>query len=180
MGAPSNPEQAVKLVFAGPVAAGKSTAIRSISDGEPISTDVPVSDGVIEGKETTTVALDYSVVKLGQGTELLVYGLPGQDHFAFMRPIVLNGAFGVIVLLDGRDPALLEHCRSWIQVVTENAPNAAMIVGITHTDLVHSFSLESLREVARGGHAPIPIFTFDARKREEALQVVRALILCAT
>jgi len=99
-----------KLVFAGAVGAGKTTAIRSIADGAPVSTDVPMTDGAHGDKTTTTVALDFSEVILDDGTPLLVYGLPGQDHFSFMRPIVIKSAIGVIVLLDARDTEIGNRC----------------------------------------------------------------------
>ncbi len=170
-------EGAAKLVLAGPVAAGKTTALRAITDGEPVSTEMPLSDGPMEGKTTTTVALDYAKVNLEDGAELLVYGLPGQEHFAFMRPIVLNGAIGVVILLDGRDPMLESQCEHWLQECAAHAPNAAMVVGVTHTDLIGTFSINRLRRAASCLGRLIPVFTLDAREAPQTLQLVRALIL---
>ena len=53
-----------KLLFAGPVGSGKTTAIAAISDSQPIGTEVPLSDGAMGDKTSTTVALDYSFVRL--------------------------------------------------------------------------------------------------------------------
>jgi uncharacterized protein len=169
-----------KLVLAGPMGAGKTTAIRAITDGASVSTDTPMSEGEIGGKSTTTVALDFSTVVLGDGTELLVYGLPGQDHFAFMRPIVMRDAFGIIVLLDGRQDGLHDACELWLRECATHAPDATIVVGVTHTDLMSKFSLTPLREAARRLGRPVPVFTFDARSRPQTLQLVRALLVAAS
>jgi len=172
-------DAAAKLVLAGPVGAGKTAAIRAISDGEALSTEMPWSDPAQPEKTTTTVALDFANILLDDGTPVLVYGLPGQDHFAFMRPIILDGAAGAIVLLDGRDPEVAAHCAAWLHSVASIAPDAAIAVGITHTDLVSTFSLAPVRAAARCLGRPVPVFTLDARDREQARQLARALVLAA-
>lgn len=166
-----------KLVLAGPVGVGKTTAIRAITDGAPVSTDVPSSAGTIEGKSTTTVAMDFAPVRLDDGSSVMVYGLPGQEHYAFMRPIVLGGALGVLVLLDGRQPDLVGTCAHWLASVENHAPDAAVVIGITHTDLLADFSLTPIRRAVRDAKRPIPVFTFDARDRPQTLQLVRALLV---
>ncbi len=168
-----------KLVLAGPVGVGKTTAIRAITDGDLISTEMPMSSGPIDDKHTTTVALDFSSLVLDEETELLVFGLPGQAHFHFMRPIVLNGAFGVIVLLDGRSRDLADQCRLWLEICIEHAPNAQIVIGVTHTDLMRDFSITPLREHAFLAGVAVPIFTIDARNRPETLQLMRVLLLSA-
>jgi len=123
-----NPDAAAKIVLTGPVGAGKTSAIRAISDGDALSTEMPWSDPSQPGKSTTTVALDFAHIVLDDGTPVLVYGLPGQDHFAFMRPIVLEGAAGAIILLDGRDADLARHCEDWLSSVASIAPAAARVL----------------------------------------------------
>ncbi len=174
-----NPDAAAKIVLTGPVGAGKTSAIRAISDGDALSTEMPWSDPSQPGKSTTTVALDFAHIVLDDGTPVLVYGLPGQDHFAFMRPIVLEGAAGAIILLDGRDADLARHCEDWLSSVASIAPAAAIAVGVTHTDLVPEFSLQPVRAAARCLGRPVPVFTLDARDREQARQLARAMVLAA-
>ncbi len=167
----------LKLVLAGPVGAGKSTAIRALADDEPVSTEMPMSEGAIGDKTTTTVALDFATVQLDDGQPLLVYGLPGQAYFAHMRAIVLDGAVGALLLLNGRDPDVAGACREWLRSLRELEPDLAIVIGITHTEHLESFDTRAVQAVARSMGPPIPIFTFDARDRDQTAHLVRALLL---
>lgn len=77
-----------KLVFVGGMGAGKTTAVRAISDVEPVSTEMPLSQDAYGDKTYTTVALDYSSIELEDGELLHVYGVPGQKYLDFMWPLV--------------------------------------------------------------------------------------------
>ena len=96
-----------KLVFAGPVGAGKTTAIKSLSDIEVVTTEASISDGGRAIKPTTTVAMDYGLMKLASGDQVRLYGTPGQKRFDFMWDILSENALGVVLLVraDAPDPA---------------------------------------------------------------------------
>ena len=68
-----------KIIFTGPVGAGKTTAIASISDVPPIRTDESASDMTKNRKNTTTVAMDYGVMNLDGIERIHLYGTPGQE-----------------------------------------------------------------------------------------------------
>ena len=166
-----------KLVFAGPVGAGKTTAIRTLSDSAPVSTEMPMSEGPMGDKTTTTVALDFSSVQLDDGTPLHLYGLPGQEHFSHMRPLVMEGAVGVLVILPGDSPRIAEECEHWVRSVREINADMGLVVGITRTDISPGFRMGEVRHAVRRSGQPIPIFTFDARSREQTSHLIRALLL---
>lgn len=165
-----------KLVFAGSMGAGKTTAISVLADSPPVSTEMPITDAQGGAKTTTTVALDFATTILDDGTPLFLYGLPGQDHFAFMRPIVLEGAIGALILLDGRDQALTEACLEWIRSIHESDPALPIAIGITHTDVSADFSIETIRKLLRAEKRRTPVFTVDARSKEQMVHLVRALL----
>lgn len=166
-----------KLVFAGPVGAGKTTAIGSLADSAPVSTEMPMIDGPMGDKTTTTVALDFAPVLLDDGTPLHIYGLPGQEHFSHMRPIVLTGAIGAIIVLSADSAEMTADCEAWIRSIRDIAPDCALVVGITRTDLAKDFRLDRVRQAVRRCGPPIPTLTFDARDREQSSHLVRALLM---
>lgn len=166
-----------KLVLAGPMGAGKTTAIRSITDAEPVSTEMPLSEGATQDKTTTTVALDFANALLDDGTPLLVYGMPGQERFAFMRPILLQDAFGVIVMLNACDDDVAAQCEHWLREIAAIDAELPVVVGITHTDRVPAFSIEPIRAAIRAVGSIVPAFTFDARDKAQTFHLLRALLV---
>lgn len=169
-------EQTTKIVLAGPMGSGKTTTLQSLANHAPVSTDVPLSRGPVGGKTTTTVGLDFALVTLDDGTPLQMYGLPGQDHLSHMRPIVLNGALGVILLLSADSPDIIAECDAWLASIAEHAPERPVAIGITKSDHALDFRMDELREHLASYARLVPAFTIDARQPEEARQLVRALV----
>jgi uncharacterized protein len=89
-----------KIIFAGPVGAGKTTAIGSISDVPIVTTDEAASDMTADRKPNTTVAMDYGLMKLDGADRVHLYGTPGQERFDFMWDILTEGGLGLVLLLD--------------------------------------------------------------------------------
>lgn len=170
-------QQGFKFVLVGPVGAGKTTALGSLSDTAPVSTEMPLSDGPMGDKTTTTVALDFATILLDDGTPLQLFGLPGQEHFSHMRGIVMQGALGVLALLPGDDPDIAAHCAHWVRIVADIDADLPMAIGITRTDLAPDFRMDTIRRALAGRMPPVPVMTIDAREREQVSQLVRALLL---
>ena len=88
------------IAFMGPVGAGKTTAITSVSDIDCLDTEVAHYEGSPDcSKLTTTVALDMGVLELGGGDRLRLQGAPGQQRFDYMWDILLLQAQAVVVLI---------------------------------------------------------------------------------
>lgn len=173
---------ATKLVFVGEMGAGKTTAIRSISDMEPISTEMPISDEAaleaFEDKSHTTVALDYSSIELGDGELLHVYGVPGQAYLDFMWPIVAEGAIGVIVLVSALNPRALPSTLTLLERFRALAPDACFAVGVTCQDREPDFSFSDFRNaLASEGHR-LPVMWVDARETSQVDFLIKALLSC--
>lgn len=166
----------LKLVLAGPVGAGKTTTLCSLADSAPVSTEMPLAeDEIVGNKTTTTVALDFATVFLDDGLPLQLFGLPGQAHLGHMREIVLNGAVGTILLLPGDDPDINGYCQEWLESIFGIDPDVPVVIGVTKTDVSPNFRMDTLRESLPD--KTIPVFTIDARDRDQASQLVRALLL---
>ncbi|HET8899360.1 MAG TPA: GTPase [Rhodanobacteraceae bacterium] len=167
------------VVLAGPVGAVKTTALRTLADSVPVSTEMPLSGGPMGEKTTTTVALDYATVMLDDGTPVHLYGLPGQEHFSHMREIVMLGALGVIVLLAANQADVASQCRHWLAVIRAIDATVPLVIGITHTDLVPGFRMDLIRDAVAGQPSPVPVLTLDVRDREQAAQLIRTLLVFA-
>ena len=75
-----------KILFTGPMGAGKTTAISAISDHEAVSTDVINTDLAQCNKELTTAALDYGQILLPDNSCVRLYGTPARNVSASCGP----------------------------------------------------------------------------------------------
>src|SRR5690625_1409212 len=126
-----------KIVFAGPVGAGKSTGIQALSDIPVVDTEASATDDTAALKPTTTVAMDYGLMKLPNGDQVRLYGTLGQKRFDFMWDILARDALGLVLMLDvsSRDP--VADLRNYSEEFRQLIDDSTMIVGLTHTDLAH-------------------------------------------
>jgi len=107
------------ILFLGTVGAGKTQAIRSVSDISMVDTDVAATDEVRALKKTTTVAMDMGVIRLDDNDKVVVYGAPGQDRFDFMWEILWEQSKGLVLLLDHRRPEVLTDLGQYVRKIRE-------------------------------------------------------------
>ena len=114
--------QRLKIVFSGPMGAGKTQAIASLSDIPVVSTEVKNTDLHANTKALTTVGMDYGELVLEGGINIGLYGTPGQERFNFIWPILSQGAMGVIILIDhaAQDPVadLANYLQTFTKIYT--------------------------------------------------------------
>lgn len=169
-------KNAHKIIFTGPVGSGKSTAINSISDMPVISTEQLATDHVKERKETTTVALDYGMIKLGDGENIHLYGTPGQERFNFMWDILIDNAIGIIILVDSANTSPLEDLSFFLETFKEFINNNAVAVGITRTDLGGGPFISDYHRVLKDFGINPPVFEVDGRKKSDISMLIQALL----
>lgn len=66
-----------------------------------------------------------------------------------MWPLVCDGALGVIVLTNARDPQTLNATLALLREFTQIAPDASLAVGITMTDEVEDFLVPPFRSATQ-------------------------------
>jgi hypothetical protein len=171
-----NTASELKIVFTGPMGAGKTTAIAAVSDVPPVSTEMRNHDQQSFAKEATTVALDLGQIGLDDGTVVRLYGTPGQERFSFMWEIVGRGSMGVILLLDGSSPNVLADLRKYATVFRRIAPEQPFIVGLGRTRPADDGPLEACAGVLDSLQFSAPIFSVDVRQREDVLLLIETLL----
>jgi signal recognition particle receptor subunit beta len=171
-----SPHQELKIVFTGPMGAGKTTAIRAISDAPPVSTEVGNHDQQTFAKESTTVALDYGELGLENGLSVRLYGTPGQGRFAFMWDIVGRGALGVVLLLDGRSATALEDLKTFVEAFRRASPGQPFVIGVGRIPVENVTLLDQYAHVLDGIGVIAPVFAVDVRKREDVLLLIETLL----
>ncbi len=165
-----------KVVVLGTMGCGKSTLVRAIAAGAVVDTDVPNSDRQGADKASTTVAMDYADIDLPNGDRLRLYGTPGQQRFDFLWPILLQGASGVVLLLDATRTAAVEELDAYLAVLRQHAAAVPAVVGITRLDLAPHFDLDACAALAGGGPQVLPVVPVDARDREQGLCLMDVLM----
>lgn len=166
-----------KIIFTGPVGAGKTTAIASISDIEPIRTDEHASDMTQKRKSNTTVAMDYGMIRLGPKEKVHLYGTPGQERFDFMWEILTEGGIALVLLIDNSRGDPLKQLRFYLGAFSGFIRKTAVAVGVTHMDLQASPSLADYQaELDRAGQPGVPVFEVDARSRRDVCLLIEAVL----
>ena len=165
-----------KIIFIGPVGAGKTTAIEVISDAPIVSSNVEATDVSKESNPQTTVAMDYGRINIGKNEKVHLYGTPGQERYSFMWDILTEGSLGVILLLDNSRDNPKQDLKFYTQSFQSFIEKGALVIGVTRLDEIKSPSLNDYRSWAKELNLNAPIFTVDARQRADISSLLQALL----
>lgn len=165
-----------KIVFAGPVGAGKTTAIRAISDIPIVSTDESASDMTARRKPSTTVAMDYGLMKLDGTDRVHLYGTPGQERFDFMWDILTEGGLGLVLLIDNTRVNPFQDMAFYIDAFRDFIARTKLVIGVTRMDERHIPGIEEHNRHLEKLGLSAPIFEVDARSRRDVAILVQALL----
>lgn len=166
-----------KIIFTGPVGAGKTTAIAAISEIEPICTDEAASDMTLDHKESTTVAMDYGLIRLSARDKVHLYGTPGQERFGFMWDILTKGGIGLVLLIDNTRPEPFNDLKFYVNAFRGFIDNTRLVVGVTQMDLERTPTITEYLDQLRTLDVVAPVFEVDARRSRDVSLLIQALLL---
>jgi hypothetical protein len=171
------PMEIMRLVVTGPVGAGKSTFIRTVSEIEVVDTDRQATDETAQLKQKTTVAFDFGRLQFGPTTALHLYGTPGQSRFDFMWDILIRKAHAYIILVASHRPHEFRYARSVLHFMQVRS-HAPMIIGLTHMDQPEAWAQEDILLAlgyVKDRQCP-PVVVVDANDRRSVTQSVLTLV----
>jgi uncharacterized protein len=172
------PPTPVKIVIAGGFGVGKTTAVGSISEIQPLRTEALMTSagaeidrtGHVPSKTTTTVALDFGCLTIDDDVKLYLFGTPGQDRFGFMWHDIVHGALGALVIVDTRR---MDDCYPAVDYFEK--AGMPFVVGVNLFDGVLAHDLEDIRWALAVNDA-VPVVTLDARDKLSVRDALLAVL----
>ncbi|MEY4530729.1 MAG: hypothetical protein RLZZ156_1450 [Deinococcota bacterium] len=160
----------LKLLISGPVGAGKTTFIQSLSEIPVVETDELASENI--GKTYTTVAMDFGMLEL-DGIRIQLWGTPGQNRYKFMWDILAEGALGLILLVSGEQPQDFIVARSMLEYITSQHP-IPYLLGVTRQDQPDVWTPEDVADFF--GLPPEHVIGINATRATSSIQTLIALL----
>jgi signal recognition particle receptor subunit beta len=170
-------ERTVKILIAGHMGAGKTTAVEAVSEIRTIKTEevmTSAGNGIdradLPHKTTTTVAMDFGRLHLNDQLVLYLFGAPGQARFFDILEDLAYGALGALVLCDPRHLAETYPVLDLIENL-----GLTYVIAVNQFDGAPRYTEERLREVMELPPS-IPLVFCDARSRLSTRDALIALV----
>ena len=159
-----------KIIFAGSLGVGVSTAIKVISDIAPTTREEKVHDS------DTTVELDYGILKLDTGDQIHLYGTHDKETVQSLPEILGKNCIGMVLLINNTDAEPIERMLESIDYFNELVGKEAIAVGLTHYDNTPTPNINEFHVALKAANLLIPVFAVDVHERHDIITLIKALL----
>jgi uncharacterized protein len=166
--------RSVKVVVTGPVRAGTTSLIRSVSEIAVLTTERRVADPEHAPRSGRVVAMDFGRITVSDDLALYLFGTPGEDRGSLVGGPFADGMIGLIVTVDATRPASIETAAELVAFLEANS-DVPYVIAANRMRARGDADLDKLREKL-GASAEVPIVPFDAVQRASVKRVLTALM----
>ncbi len=168
-----------KVLVAGSVGVGKTTAVKSASDDPILTTEAQPTDFTRLQKDSTTIAMDFSVIWLDDQIKVHLYGTPGQERFDFMWSVLAQGAEGVILLADDTSNNVFQEIQVYLDAFEAMVHKRQLVLGVTRLRDEGDRALQRYRDYFSRRQMNVPVLEADPRSRHDIIVLIRASLATA-
>jgi len=138
---------AIKILVAGHFGAGKTTFVKTASQIRVVETEKKTTlEEERRKKASTTVAMDYGEYISKNGKLVHIFGIPGQERFSFMWPILARNSRLFLILLDSTDTSRWYEAFKQISIFRNQIRDAIFLFVANKRDLPNALPMEEIRK----------------------------------